>query len=271
MDASRPDPGCEATGFRWAAPSWVVPGSVAENCRHLASRPRATRPDEVALCLFETASCLAYGDGDMPEDPMGLSFHAHLPLDLAWEDAAGIPKDGEGLALMGREVARVCERLVAKIAHLSPRAVVLHPPACEPARAALLLKSFLEAWGKGPMVLLENTRLADVFSLFAFCPALFADGRLALCLDLGHLVRYKHEPLLGTPLVTSAPMAHWNLSGPNGHRGLDALAPEELDLARAIMARLPKTCLHVIELFSWAEVERSLPIVRGLWQKIHAS
>ncbi len=259
-----------APGFRWAVPSWVVPGSVAENCRHLATRPMETRPDEVALCLFETASCLSYGKDDLPKEPMGLSFHAHLPLDLPWEDAANIPKEKQALARMGQDVARVCQKLLAKIAHLSPWAVVLHPPACGPERVALLLEAFLAQWGEGPRVLLENTKRADVLSLLAFSPELFAGERLALCLDLGHLVRYKHEPLLGSPLVTSAPMAHWNLAGPDGHRGLEVLSPGEEELARAVMARLPKTCLHVIELFSWADALRSLPIVRGLWQEVHA-
>ena len=44
-----------------AAPSWVWPGTVGENCRRLGEVF-----DEVGILLFESAACMAYGEEDLP-------------------------------------------------------------------------------------------------------------------------------------------------------------------------------------------------------------
>ena len=48
---------------RLAAPSFVLPGTVAENARFLSGRV-----DEMALCFFEAQACLKYGENDLPPD-----------------------------------------------------------------------------------------------------------------------------------------------------------------------------------------------------------
>ena len=67
--------------------------------------------------LLETAGCLAYDEKDLPLDlpSLGLSFHAHLPLDLPWDAGAG----GVSATILSLE---------EKIAFLRPRHYVLHPP-----------------------------------------------------------------------------------------------------------------------------------------------
>ena len=67
------------------APSFVMPANVADNARFLAGRV-----DEVALCLLEARSCLAYDDEDLPPAlaDRPLSWHVHLPVDLPWPASA---------------------------------------------------------------------------------------------------------------------------------------------------------------------------------------
>ncbi|MDO5484253.1 MAG: hypothetical protein Q4F27_05035, partial [Desulfovibrionaceae bacterium] len=75
-----------ALAGRLAAPSFVLPGTVAENAAFLAGKV-----DEVALCLFEAQACLAYTAADMPAAlaDLPLRWHVHLPVDLPWPTTAG--------------------------------------------------------------------------------------------------------------------------------------------------------------------------------------
>ena len=77
---------------RLAAPSFVLPGTVAENARFLSGRV-----DEMALCFFEAQACLKYGENDLPPDLAEpsesgrLRCHVHLPVDLPWRSAPEPP------------------------------------------------------------------------------------------------------------------------------------------------------------------------------------
>jgi hypothetical protein len=110
--------------FRLAAPSCVIPDRVGPNCRRLSSLV-----GEVGLMLLETRGCLDYDERDLPGDlsALGLSYHAHLPLDLPWAEGPGAVADA------------ICA-LEQKIAFLCPRGYVLHPPAPV---------SFQACWRKG--------------------------------------------------------------------------------------------------------------------------
>jgi len=128
--------------WRVAAPSCVWPETAAENCRRLAR----TLP-EVGLYLLEGAACLAYGPKDLPQKTHGLRYHAHLPVDLPWEDG-------------GQAAFAVVAGLLAKTAHLAPWGFVLHPPADR-----AVLAAFVAAWraaGQAPAdLLLENIETAS--------------------------------------------------------------------------------------------------------------
>jgi hypothetical protein len=95
-----------------AAPSFLWPGTIAENCARLA-----TTVPEVGLLFFETRSCLEYTDDDLPLSlaELGLRYHVHLPLDLPWAEGA-------------EAVLETVHKLLAKCAFLQPWAAVLHPP-----------------------------------------------------------------------------------------------------------------------------------------------
>ncbi len=240
--------------WRLGAPSFVLPGSVAENCRFLAGRV-----DEVSLLLLESAACLAYGEADLPpwlaELPGRsgpLHYHAHLPLDLPWHRGA-------------TTVAELCLALAAKIALCRPRSFVLHPPlgACCPS----LLEEFLSAWrAEAPPdaeLLLENIHGNDL----ALCLPLTYAGGYGLCLDFGHALAYGQEWLLTDQRVLervrlvhlSAPWGDAAAKPGHGHHSLRRLTAQQAAMLDALLTGLGPgrgRCL-LPELFQWTAWEDS--------------
>jgi hypothetical protein len=240
-------PGAFLPGRFLALPSWVAPGSLADNCRFLAGRA-----DEAGLLLLEASSCLAYGPEDIPADLglLPLRFHAHLPLDLPWEAPA--------------EAARVCCALWEKISRLRPGGAVLHPPAQgragQKALAAFLDKAALSGLSPG-IFLLENTRENDLCALVP----LARDYGLRFCLDMGHILAYGQERLLDDgALLAGTELLHLSAPGPKGdaHLPLTALDAGGLSLARRLIRTAPRQAVIMLEMFRWSRVEASLPLLR---------
>lgn len=245
--------------FRLAAPSFVLPADVAENGRFLAGRV-----DEVALCFFETQSCLAYTRADLPldlarlpgRDGGPLRWHVHLPLDLPW------PSDGDAAGC--RETALLALRVLRRAEHLAPRCAVLHAPADSPDQQRRMLTAFIEVWRRRSSVplLLENTEHCDVLSLGE--NFLFAQGA-AFCLDVGHAMGYAQHTLLRSSLPARARMIHWSAPGAgDAHAALTAWTPAQRQTAEALAAVLPPSATHVLELFSWQRLQASLPTLNEL-------
>ena len=266
-----------------AAPSWVVPGTLAENCVFLA-----TKVDEVGLLFMESAACLAYGERDLPGLLADLPFscHLHLPVDL--------PMDAPARA------AAICAELLDKAAflpvggHWRERAAdtffagapddhgqagkerpamraVLHPPAHDPADAGLAgrrLAAFAKAWlalGKPPScLLLENVRDNDLTELAG--PV--REYGFGLCLDMGHILAYGQEKLLRRQdLLGRARMLHASAPGRGRRAGqhlpLTALDADGRRRAARICGSVPADAVVMLELFSWPHIEESLPLLRS--------
>jgi hypothetical protein len=224
--------------FRLAAPSCVIPDRVGPNCRALAPLVR-----EVGLMLLETAGCLAYDEHDLPPDlpGLGLTYHAHLPLDLPWESGS----------------AAVCadfDALKQKIAFLNPCGYVLHPP---PAGCLSALLGARPDLASG--LCLENTRQSDLRDVWAEV----ADLGLGVCLDLGHLVGYGQEGMLGLPgFFERVRFLHvYGGESEKGHAPLGALP--DPGLLRDILGRVRDDCVLVVEIFSLDELERSLALLKS--------
>ena len=214
----------------------------------------------------ETSACLAYGPDDLPKMPCDLAFHAHLPLDLSWETESA--RDAEEA---GKKNARICLRLFARIAHLAPWCVVLHPPK-DMETAQAMLTAFFGVWRAACAcpVLLENTRWCDTALLADSCLEPTNHGADGLCLDLGHLMRYHQTDLLEPRVLAKTAMVHWNLADQKGrHLPLTAMKKEDEHLFFHVMEHVPATCLHVLEIFDWQGVAKSLPIVQDLWSRVH--
>lgn len=224
--------------FRLAAPSCVIPDRVGPNCRAVSGLV-----GEVALMLLETAGCLAYDRQDLPADlpETGLRFHAHLPLDLPWQQGVK--------AVLARLAG-----LEQKIAFLQPHGYVLHPPVPDDLEAVLRARPDL------PSVLcLENTAQSDLGEVWEQVRA----WNLGVCLDVGHLVSYRQDHILRYPgLFEQIRMLHvYGGESAKGHAGLHFL-PEPL-LLRTILEKVRPDCVLVVEVFRFEELRSSLTLLRS--------
>lgn len=220
-----------------AAPSCVIPDRVGANCRALSGLV-----DEVALMLLETRSCLAYDDTDLPPDlpELGLSFHAHLPLDLPWNE--GVKNVAQAISGLGR-----------KISFLNPGAYVLHPPPRGKLPGLLELCPDL-----GPRLLLENIQNGDLSDIWDEIVNL----DLGVCLDLGHLISYGQERILDFPgFFERVRMLHvYGGESSKGHAELSALPRPHL--LREILSQLKRDVTVVVEVFHMEELRNSLTLLQ---------
>lgn len=230
----------------FAAPSCVIPGTVAENAHFLTGRVT-----EVALCFFETQPCLAYGVEDLPMGlkELNISWHVHLPVDLPWE--AG-----------GRAAAAMALALMGKVDYLSPRVAVLHPP--HSPQAHTLLHDFISLWREHTEqpLLLENIDTAPLVDL----QPLIMEANFGICLDVAHALGYGQDALLNNSvLLEKVALVHWSAPGQQDqHLPLTALTPEEWHIAHRVAQKLPSDAHHVLEIFHWNGVETSAPLLQQL-------
>jgi hypothetical protein len=237
-----------------AAPSRVLPGTVAENARFLNGRV-----DEIALCFFECRACLAYTEADMPPElaELPFSWHIHLPCDLPWPAR---PDQGGAAS----ETAERALAVFAGAAFLAPRCAVLHPPQGTPAFKRRLLRDFERVWRERSDVplLLENLSHCDIVELG---DGFLQDHGFGLCLDVGHLLGYGQKRLLSSDLPETADLVHWSAPGEkDAHLPLTALTPGQFATAAELAGRFAGNPVHLAEIFHWPDVESSLPLLEKL-------
>ncbi|WP_421903018.1 cobamide remodeling phosphodiesterase CbiR [Maridesulfovibrio sp.] len=232
--------------FQISAPSWVIPGTIAENCRFLAGKV-----DEVALLFFETESCLAYTDADLPQELAytGLAFHIHHPLDLPWEKGGG-------------RVAEIVLALNEKAEHLNPSAHVVHPPPAGPEAAGVIQEfaAVISRSGIDPeTVLFENIKENSLFGLTGN----IADCGMKICLDLGHILAYaQHDLLRESGLDGQVRMLHLNAPGPKGrHLGLEHLDRDGFETLDILFEKLSKGGTVTVEVFEEKSFFKSLQLL----------
>lgn len=242
-----------------ALPSWVIPGSIAENACFLAEK-KQTGVREIGLCLFESAACLTYGNTELPQDlnALGFSWHAHLPFDL-------FEKGPD-------QAAAIATELMRKVAFLDVRRAVLHPPA-----KAQDLERFARTWEQAGQnmadLLLENTSDAPL----PLVSELAQQTGCGLCLDIGHaFAESRHGGKAGPKFAQTlehvacrARIVHMNAPEParstsGKHYPLTTFNSQEKDLVRQALAALQPECVIMLELFSWPDIELSLPVLREL-------
>lgn len=234
--------GLAAPPWTVAAPSFVIPGTVRENCALL----RKSFP-EVGLLLFETQACLNYGPHDLPgpDEFPELRFHAHLPLDLPW--TGGLER-----------IEAILAALMAKVAHLKPWSYVLHPP---PAAVDLTeLAQVFARLGVDPVaVLLENTREQDLAGIWKQA----ARAGFSACLDLGHLLSYDQKDALALPGPwPRTRLLHLNAPGPDGrHESLARLDEQGRATLTDMLARFEPGGVVLLEVFDPCRLEESLNVL----------
>ncbi len=239
-----------------AAPSCVLPATVAENAAFLAHKVQ-----EVGLCFFQTEPCLAYTETDVPAElaALPLRYHIHLPVDLPWR---------KGGAVVARKALCVLE----KVTYLKPRYAVLHPPTATPAEQEKLLRTFLKTWcaaSKVPILLenLEHAALTDLPESF-FATTHTNTAVFGVCLDVGHMLGFGQEYILHAPhLLKAIQLLHWSAPGlRDEHLPLHALTDGQYALVQKLMPLLPKKAVHMLEIFHWDGVEKSWPVLKHLME-----
>lgn len=242
------------TKITLAAPSWVFPGSVAENAEFLSGKVQ-----EVGLLFMESASALAYGPDDLPPAlaALPLSWHVHLPSDLNWDRPD--------------KCAEICLALMNKAAFLKAGRAVLHPP---PMREQNIddfmgrLKIFMLHWTKSGRkacdLLLENLPEHKLEQLFQACGTLGASA----CFDLAHyLLGGGTEAELPPDFTDKVRLLHLCSPAPCGQKGhhhpLGALDDAGSAVGRAICRAAAPGAVFMLELFNWPGIANSLPIVNS--------
>ncbi|ACS81016.1 cobamide remodeling phosphodiesterase CbiR [Maridesulfovibrio salexigens] len=232
--------------FQLSAPSWVIPGTILENCRFLTGKV-----DEIALLFFETESCLAYTKADLPKELIDteLAFHIHHPLDLPWKEG-------------GSRVAEIVLALNEKAVHLNPRGHVVHPPPAGP-EAADLIREFAAGVSRSGIcpetVLFENIKENSLLGL----TGVIADCGMKICLDLGHILAYaQHDLLRDSRLEGQVSMLHLNAPGPKGrHLGLEHLNSDGFETIYVLFKMLSKGATVTIEVFEEKSFFNSLQLL----------
>ncbi|SBW09391.1 conserved hypothetical protein [uncultured delta proteobacterium] len=248
--------------FRIAAPSWIMPGTVQDNCAFLGGKV-----DEVGLLFLEAEASLAYGRQDLPPElaALGLSCHVHLPTDLPWNDGGGA-------------AAAVCLALMEKVRFWGAERAVLHPPPSGPGGSPVCreaLAAFARVWQNAGRsvsdVLLENTRENALWAL----GDVFHGNGFGICPDLGHILAYGQRELMdmlaGLPERERPRMLHCSAPGPglpgkapvSAHRPLDTLDAQGLAVGKALCDFLAPGGVIMVELFDWDHIARSLPVIAG--------
>lgn len=164
--------------FKLAAPSAVLPAGVAENSLFLADFF-----PEIALLFFETESCLAYTDEDLPPwlADLPCSWHVHMPLDLPWQ---------AGIDTAWRKISGLIDKLTV----VSPHAYVLHPPNAPDMLPALADR--LRDKGVPPSrFLIENVGQCSLTPVWDEV----VEGGFSACLDIGHIQTYGQRDILRLP------------------------------------------------------------------------
>ena len=241
-------------GRSLAAPSWVFPGSIEENCAFLAGKVQ-----EVGLLFFESSSARAYGPGELPPVLAGLplTWHVHLPSDLTWDDV--------------RKTADICLKLMDKLDFIGVKRAVLHPPARtevkDKAFVALLTRLVLY-WNNSGRdsrdILLENLPERGPKELL---DAARACGT-SLCLDLAHYLMAGGRPgSLPGGFMERVRLLHLCAPGPGEAKGhhhpLTDLDEDGWKTGREICRAAGPEAVFMLELFDWKDFINSLPVLKA--------
>lgn len=258
----------------FACPSCVLPASVKENIAFLQSKV-----SEVALTCFEPS---------LPDIADLLSFHGawhihlpyHVPHDFydnpvkytnfsaqfseqtiwknCWEQASNLA-DIEIFALTCIAIAKHCSIL-------RPKHCVLHLPKSHNPNAAQFLEYFIKIWEQElplELLCLENVRNASYFDY----EKTILSSSCSLCFDIAHALTYEQTACLEhKTYMQRVKVVHWSApyeknceqKGQDKHLNLNNLI-NHTDYCIKVLKNIPPTATHVLELFSWEEIEKSKP------------
>jgi hypothetical protein len=221
-----------------SVPSWVIPGTYAENLRFLENKKEIRG---VELLFF------------MYDDAIKCQFNSE------WDEIRGFRKRFTFTAHLPESLLPTHEDLIARLAPLV-RHFVVHPDAENPADQTALLKSWAERYGA--VFLMENVFKGK---------GIYYDGDLTLCMDTGHLLLDGQSPsdffkarqdrieeihLHGLDRKQSA--VDGRLADHRRLREDDPWLLELIPLLRGYQG------IVNLEVFSWEEVEAGMEVLRKI-------
>jgi len=215
--------------------------SLAENLNRISRWDLPIR--QVGLLFYECAPSLGYA----PEEFFaltGLCAHAHLPMDLPWEEGA-------------QAVWDIICRLMEKPVQCRLWGGVLHPP-----EDVSLLADVGALWRRtepGWRLMVENVPSQD---LRAHWPVI-REMDLPVCLDVGHLMAFGQEWMLEEPeLPGRVELVHFyapgRAPGVHVHLPLSELTAPQAIRVRRILDMAPAAAPILFEVFSYAHLVDSL-------------
>lgn len=255
--------------FKLATTSFIYRDSYAPNVARLAPFF-----DEIELLFFESS------DLDLPAAAEieqlkalahvhGITYNVHLPTDVCLSDPV---EEHRELAI------EAIGRVIEAVKSLSPASYTLHirPPSgsfssgqVERLRAstAKAVETISRRTEISPSILcVEN--LEDPFS---FAESIIEDLGLGVCLDIGHLVHFRHD--------LEATVSRWlprasviHLHGASQGRDHQALSAMDTGFLKSLMGFF-KECAGktvCLEVFSLEALLPSLDVFEAAWEKIGA-
>ncbi len=263
----------------FAVPSYVIPKSTKDNIAFLQGKV-----SEIALSAFEPS---------LPHIkdllPFKGKWHIHLPYILPHdfyfhhenytkENIQYTEKtrwvDAWKLAHTKQDIQKYCLATIKIVQHcqfLNPHLVVLHLPNASIPNAKKFLEIFLHTWEKYfplSMLCLENVRNAS----HVMFKNLLLEKNCSLCFDMAHALTYAQTDTLNYPkLMEKVKIIHWSApfeehtlqKGKDKHLGLYHLK-EHKKYCNDIITATPNVITNVLELFTWKEIEKSIPFFQQL-------
>ena len=222
-----------------SVPSYVVPGTYAENLRFLSDKVEV---DGVELLFFmydeEVRALMLAEIAEIRQFRSRFSYTVHMPDTIAVEH--------EDIIEATRDIAD---------------AYVIHPPREDAGLEgfARLMDDWRSRYGKDAFIL-ENTRLARFDAAEAVLGG-SAFGLPPVCADIGHLRMEGHDPMAW--LETKAGrIAELHLHGFDGCNDHVPFGPDEPWLASLLPYLHGFTGVVELELFAWEQLQSVIPILR---------
>lgn len=266
----------------FASTSHVIPATLKENIQFLRGKVSG-----ISLLCFEPSLPVVK---DLL--PFHGEWHIHLPY-LVPEDFYKSPADytkfstrysketiwkncwDQSITINDIETfANTCIRITKHCYILKPKYCVLHLPSTQKQHAEFFLNHFLTVWKKElplEMLCLENVKNAS----FLDYEKILLSSSCSLCLDIAHALSYEQTNCLEhQELMKKVKIVHWSAPfeenteqyGEDKHLNLNHLKPYT-DYCRNVIKSVPETATHVLELFSWEEIEKSKPFFFQLFQQ----
>jgi sugar phosphate isomerase/epimerase len=259
--------------FRLGTTSYIIPQDILPNVRYLAGLV-----DDVELVLFEVDD----GQNNLPTPVVidtlarlardsGLSYTVHLPLDLR------LGAEGEAQHVSLEKAKKVIERTRP----LSPWAYVVHLDGHE-ARHYTNPEDLL-AWQDQAVRALElvagwagSLELLAVENLESYPPdfnfPVLERIPVSVCLDIGHLWRDGHDPLVWMQtFLPRARVIHLHGIGERDHQSLALMQPGQVDALFGHLLLKGYAGVLTLEIFSEPDLMTSLRTIKESLERVRAN